>query len=110
MRNTITFMTANYVAREAGYTMHAWGHGDRTTNEAFSPIETYVERIDALLADIGALGFDTIDLWGAHLSPDWATDAHGPPHFTGLAGSGPLASQVRGHGCTLVTMRASDIA
>jgi len=74
--NAISFMTANYVARETGYAMHGWGHGDRTTNEAFAPLETYAERIDALFADIAALGFGTVDVWGAHLSPDWATDAH----------------------------------
>jgi sugar phosphate isomerase/epimerase len=56
--------------------MHGWGHGDRLTNEAFAPIETYGERIDALLGHVRALGFDTIDLWGAHLSPDWATAEH----------------------------------
>jgi L-ribulose-5-phosphate 3-epimerase len=72
----IAFMTANFVARETGYAMHGWGHGDRVTNEAFAPLETYAERFDALLADIRALGFSTIDVWGAHLSPDWATDAH----------------------------------
>jgi sugar phosphate isomerase/epimerase len=74
--NAISFTTANYVARETGYAMHGWGHGDRTTNEAFAPVETYGERIDALFADIAALGFDTVDVWGAHLSPEWATDAH----------------------------------
>jgi L-ribulose-5-phosphate 3-epimerase len=56
--------------------MHGWEHGDRATNEAFSPVETYGERLNALFADIRALGFGTIDLWGAHLNPDWATDAH----------------------------------
>jgi L-ribulose-5-phosphate 3-epimerase len=76
LTNTIAFMTANYVARETGYAMHGWGHGDRTTNEAFAPVETYEERFDALLRDVKALGFDTVDIWGAHLSPDWATDAH----------------------------------
>jgi sugar phosphate isomerase/epimerase len=74
--NAIAFTTANYVARETGYAMHGWGHGDRTTNEAFAPVETYAERIDALCADIAALGFDTVDIWGAHLNPGWATDAH----------------------------------
>lgn len=69
-------MTANFVARETGYAMHGWGHGDRATNDAFAPIETYGDRIDALLADVHALGFDAVDLWGAHLSPEWATDAH----------------------------------
>jgi sugar phosphate isomerase/epimerase len=74
--NPIAFMTANFVARETGWAMHGWGHGDRATNEAFAPLETYPERIDALLADVRALGFDTVDVWGAHLAPDWATDAH----------------------------------
>ena len=73
---TIAFMTANYVARETGYSMHGWGHGDRMTNEAFAPLETYEERFDAVLADVEELGFDAIDLWGAHLSPEWATDEH----------------------------------
>jgi L-ribulose-5-phosphate 3-epimerase len=72
----IAFMTANFVARETGWAMHGWGHGDRATNEAFAPLETFGERFDALLAEVRALGFDTIDLWGAHLSPDWATDEH----------------------------------
>jgi L-ribulose-5-phosphate 3-epimerase len=76
LTNTIAFMTANYVAREVGYAMHGWGHGDRATNDAFAPIETYAERFDELLRDIRALGFDTIDVWGAHLGADWATDAH----------------------------------
>ena len=72
----ISFMTANFVARETGWAMHGWGHGDRLTNEAFAPLETFAERFDALLADVRSLGFDAIDLWGAHLSPEWATDEH----------------------------------
>jgi len=72
----ISFVTANYVAREVGYAMHGWGHGDRTTNEAFGPLDTYQAKLDALLGDVKALGFDAVDLWGAHLSPDWATDEH----------------------------------
>lgn len=72
----IAFTTANFVARETGWAMHGWGHGDRETNEAFAPLETYEERLGALLADVRALGFEAIDLWGAHLSPGWATDEH----------------------------------
>ena len=75
-------MTANEVARETGWAMHGWGHGDRATNEAFAPLETYGERIDALLARSRALGFEAVDLWGAHLSPDWATDEHVAPRGT----------------------------
>ena len=72
----ISFITANYVAEHTGWAMHGWGHGDRTTNERFAPLETYAERLDELLGRIRRLGFDAIDLWGAHLSPDWATDEH----------------------------------
>ena len=72
----ISFMTANYVAEHTGWAMHGWGDGDRTTNEHFAPLETYAERLDELLGRIPALGFDTTDVWGAHLSPDWATDEH----------------------------------
>lgn len=74
--NTVAFMTANYVARETGFAMHGWGHGDNATNEYFAPLETYGERICALLADVRVLGFDTVDLWGAHLGPVWATAEH----------------------------------
>ncbi len=69
-------MTANEVARETGWAMHGWEHGDRATNEAFSPLETYAERFDALLGRARALGFEAIDLWGAHLGTDWATEEH----------------------------------
>jgi L-ribulose-5-phosphate 3-epimerase len=72
----ISFTTANYVAREVGYAMHGWGQGDRATNEAFAPLETYGEKLDELLGDVAALGFTAVDVWGAHLGADWATDAH----------------------------------
>lgn len=52
MTRTIVFLTANYVARETGFAMHGWEHGDRLTNEAFAPLETFPERIDALIADV----------------------------------------------------------
>ena len=76
MSNTISFMTANYVARQTGYAMHGWGHGDRETQEHFRPLATYRERLDAVFGDVAALGFDAVDVWGAHLSPEWATDEH----------------------------------
>lgn len=72
----IAYMTANEVARETGWAMHGWGHGDRVTNEAFAPLQTFGERFDALLGRVRALGFAAIDLWGAHLSTDWATEEH----------------------------------
>lgn len=75
--NTISFITANYVARELGYNMtRGWGQGDKATQEYFRPIETFAERFDALLAEITGLGFRAIDLWTAHLNPSWATPEH----------------------------------
>ena len=56
--------------------MRGWGHGDRETNAHFRPLETYAQRFDELLADVRALGFEAVDVWGAHLSPAWATDEH----------------------------------
>ena len=73
----IAFMTANYVAEHTGYDMRdGWGQGDRATNEHFRPLETYETRVDGLLRRIRGLGFDAIDLWGAHLNPEWATADH----------------------------------
>ena len=86
-------MTANDVARETGWAMHGWGNGDRLTNEAFAPLETYAERLDALLRRVRDLGFGALDLWGAHLSPEWATDEH-----VAIA-----QEKLRDHGLTVTT-------
>ena len=72
----ISFTTANFVARETGWAMRGWGHGDRSTNERFAPLETYEQRFGDLCADVRALGFEAVDVWGAHLHPGWATDEH----------------------------------
>jgi sugar phosphate isomerase/epimerase len=74
--NAISFMTANYVAEHTGWAMRDWGHGDRATNDHFRAPATFAERFDELLQRVRGLGFDTIDLWGAHLSPEWATQEH----------------------------------
>jgi sugar phosphate isomerase/epimerase len=75
--NAISFMGANYVARELGYDgVDDWGRNDEATNAAFSPLDTYGERLDAVLGGIRAAGFDRIDLWTAHLHWRWATPQH----------------------------------
>jgi L-ribulose-5-phosphate 3-epimerase len=76
MANVVSFMTANYVARETGFAMDGWPHGDRTTNEWFAPLATFPERFGALLDDVCALGFEALDLWAAHLHHSWATVEH----------------------------------
>jgi L-ribulose-5-phosphate 3-epimerase len=73
----ISFMSANYVARELGYgAADEWGPFDAATNAAFEPVDTYADRLDALLGPITGAGYDTIDLWLAHLNWRWATEKH----------------------------------
>jgi L-ribulose-5-phosphate 3-epimerase len=70
----ISFMTANFVARELNYRMtRGWGEGAAATIEHFRPERTFGERFGAMLDEITALGFSAIDLWSAHLDPGWAT-------------------------------------
>lgn len=73
----ITFMTANYVARQIDYNMtEGWMQGDDATNAYFEPVETYAERLDEYLSDVAALGFDNVDIWLGLLNWRWATDEH----------------------------------
>lgn len=75
--NTISFITANFVAREAGYALtEGWHQGNNATNDYFRPIDTFPKRFDALLKEIKKLGFQAIDLWVAHLHWAWATKEH----------------------------------
>jgi sugar phosphate isomerase/epimerase len=74
--NPISFMTANYVARQVNYNMTDWGHGQNAVEAYFRPLETYAERLGVMLDEICQMGFDHIDLWLAHLHPAWATEEH----------------------------------
>jgi len=73
-KNVISFMSANFVARELGYRMtEGWMEGDAATQAWFRAEETFTERFDAMLSEVAKLGFKAIDLWTAQLSPQWAT-------------------------------------
>ena len=74
--NTISFMSANYVARQLGYHMSSWSQGDQATNEYFAPLETFAPRFEQMLSDVRALGFEAIDIWQAHLNFSWAGEPH----------------------------------
>jgi sugar phosphate isomerase/epimerase len=75
--NTISFMTANYVARQTGYHItEGWKQGDQTTQDYFRPVATFAGRFGDILAEIRAMGFTALDLWLAHLHPAWATSEH----------------------------------
>lgn len=71
----ITFITANYVAREIGYQGWTdWGAADRATVAAFHGSDSS-RKLDQMCGEIKAAGFDAVDLWVAHLNPHVATDA-----------------------------------
>ena len=73
----LSFMSANYVARELGYgAADEWGPFDEATNAAFESLETFAGRFDELLGTIAGSGFDEISLWFAHLNWRWATPDH----------------------------------
>jgi L-ribulose-5-phosphate 3-epimerase len=75
--NTISFMTANYVARQVGYQMpEGWGQGDAASQKHFKPAKKFEERFEVYLKDIVAMGFDAFDLWTGILHPDWASEDH----------------------------------
>lgn len=75
--NTISFISANFVARELEYRMTGdWGQGERATNAYFREPATFPARFDAMLAEVRAIGFEALDLWTAHLNWAWATDEH----------------------------------
>jgi predicted dehydrogenase/sugar phosphate isomerase/epimerase len=77
MTPILSFVTANFVARQIGYRMdRGWMQGDDATNAWFSPLATFEERFDGMLQEIKALGFTAIDLWCAHLHWRWATLQH----------------------------------
>lgn len=78
MNNTVSFMSANFVARQLNYNMPLsdWVKGDQATQDYFRPLATFDERFAALLGEVTAMGFTAIDIWLGHLHPAWATPDH----------------------------------
>ena len=75
--DTISFMGANYVARQLGYDMtRGWGQGDKAASQHFQPLATFKVRFDEIVRDVHALGFTAMDVWTGHISPVWVTPAH----------------------------------
>lgn len=75
--NPVSLVTANFVARPLGYHMaRGWMEGDSAANDLHRPVERFEERFDVLISGARALGFESVDLWCAHLNPAWATARH----------------------------------
>jgi len=88
MPERISFMSADYVARELDYRMTiderapraslegGWTQSDRAISARFAPLETFGQRFGKILAHASDMGFQAIDLWAAHLNWRWATPEH----------------------------------
>jgi len=73
----LSFMLANYAARPANYAPNrTWAQNETATSAYFQPMKTFVERFEAYLKDVRALGFESIDMWQPILDPRWLTDDH----------------------------------
>src|SRR6185503_12463389 len=71
----VSFITANYVARELCYRGWTdWGSADRATVEAFHGPQ-FGQKFDELCRLVVEAGFENVDLWVAHLNPFVATDS-----------------------------------
>ncbi len=75
--NKISFMGANFVARQLNYNMTGeWSRGEQAADDYFKPLGTFRERFDEMLRIISRLGFQAMDLWLPHLNPAWASEQH----------------------------------
>ncbi len=72
----VSFITANYVARETGYALRPfnWGTADKVTQDAFHG-PGFATKFDELASLVEQAGFNAIDLWVAHLNPLRASDS-----------------------------------
>lgn len=77
MTRDVAFNTANFAYRQAFYSSEEdWGIACRTSRLYFSPIETFRERMDEMLAEIQDLGFSQLELWHFHLNQKWWIPEH----------------------------------
>lgn len=75
MTEKISFMSANFVARQLNYNMsEGWAQGDQATNDFFRPPATFAARFEQILLDVRRMGFGAVDIWTAHLHWEWATE------------------------------------
>lgn len=89
----VSFITANYVAREVSYSLQPfnWGAADKATVEAFHG-PRFGEKFDELCRLVKGAGFENIDVWVAHLNPFVASRAM----------VDEAASILKSHGLTVV--------
>ena len=65
-----SFITANLVAKEVGYSLKpfSWGPADQATRDAFHG-PNFGQKFDELCGLVAGLGFKAIDIWVSHLDP-----------------------------------------
>ena len=73
---TVSFMAANYWARDVSWQPAAYPEILRATAERYAPIGTYAEALEDVISDIASYDVEAVDFWTGHLDPAWATDEH----------------------------------
>lgn len=74
MAMAVSFITADFVARESQYALHpfTWGAADKATRDAFHGPQ-FSQKFDELCRTVRGAGFTNIDIWVAHLDPERAS-------------------------------------
>jgi sugar phosphate isomerase/epimerase len=73
---TLSFMGANFWARDVSWQAPDFESIGRSTRARFEPLTTYRAAMDELLDVIASFDVEAIDLWVGHLDPAWATEDH----------------------------------
>ena len=76
MSSTLSFMGANFWARDVDWQAPDFESIGRSTRARYEPLATYREAMDELLDVIASFDVEAVDLWVGHLDPAWATDDH----------------------------------
>jgi L-ribulose-5-phosphate 3-epimerase len=91
----VSFISANFVARELGYPgVENWQLANQTTSDRFR--DAFRDRFGALVRDVRNLGFEAIDIWRPHLDLSWATDEHVSTALEVLAAEGVSVTSFAG--------------
>lgn len=75
--NAVSFMGANLVAQQLGWTMtEGWAQGATAANDHYRPLETFEKRFRDFVQLALDAGFSSIDVWTGQLNWAWATPEH----------------------------------
>ena len=76
--NRIALHSSSFVGQRCGYNPpHTWAQCVRALSRYYRPLETFPERFEALLLEVKALGYNSMDIWQpAILNWQWVKASH----------------------------------